>query len=343
LRRRRGLLSRLWAAALLVCTVIGMGDAVDPAHPQVAAKTMLEIAFGGGAGLACLAAVGQVDGNAWTKAFLAKLPSIGNWNVVGPSRCYGAWSRVAGSYCPRGASEPTPCPGGHYCGPTPSELFGPKCPAGTFCKERSSEPQPCPADHYCEKGTAMPIWCESIPGKYCPALTRSRKQAPCPPGKYCNDGELSRCPAGHYCPEGSASPIPCDAGNATPNPVRVGRMPCDAPASSLKVCTFHPLSSLISGHHRARLFLRNRELCHGGVPGGLLLSRTNSEAGGMQPGGILPRWQQAAASMPCGEVLPAGQDDVRCVSALPLPAWPLLQGVERGPGEVHGGALLHGG
>lgn len=87
----------------------------------------------------------------------------------------------AGSYCPVGTSNPTPCPPGTYLSTTGKT-------AETDCTN-------CPAGSYCETfgGTAITGACQV--GFYCPLKSKVKNQI--------------ICPAGSICPAGAGAPTAC--------------------------------------------------------------------------------------------------------------------------------------
>ncbi|KAL8432734.1 hypothetical protein Efla_004403 [Eimeria flavescens] len=155
------------------------------------------------------------------------------------------------TYCPKGASEPTPCPAGTFsevsglmsaksctrCLPgfaCVSEGVQIPCAAGHFCLEGSNTATPtdgkmgnrCPAGSFCPEGSFAP--------KLCPVGTFSFEgQASCTlctSGKYCQnpgstqDGEA--CLVGHFCPEGTVMPQPCGPGTLQDQSGQASCKPC---------------------------------------------------------------------------------------------------------------------
>ncbi|KAF6119825.1 hypothetical protein HJG60_010211 [Phyllostomus discolor] len=166
----------------------------------------------------------------------------------------------AGSFCPKGSSEPIPCPPGSFCAtsglstptgscqagyfcaggaatPTPEDkLTRALCPPGTFCQAAG----PCPQGHYCPRGSAMPQPCP--PGTFSTHVKLGSEAAcsPCPPGHYCDSPGLTSpsglCSPGFFClgraliPNsslGDQTGGPCPAGHFCP-PGTVTPRPCPA-------------------------------------------------------------------------------------------------------------------
>ncbi|ELW67538.1 hypothetical protein TREES_T100003968 [Tupaia chinensis] len=118
----------------------------------------------------------------------------------------------AGSYCPQGSPEPTPCPPGSFCATSAAGSRRPTpCPAGTFSslpeQTASSGCQACP------------------PGFYCKETGLQAPSGQCPAGYYCDsstgpvqDFSLHPCPRGYYCPMGTAEATyySCPVGTYSP-------------------------------------------------------------------------------------------------------------------------------
>lgn len=162
--------------------------------------------------------------------------------TVEPSICR------AGSKCPAGSSEVTPCDvgtyqdiagsdtckvctGGFYCDVTDGTVHPVQCGTGTFCLEGSSTPSSCEVGYYqdiagsigckvCPRGkvcsspgTAHPTVCPA--GSWCAEASSSVNI--CPPGQYQgSEGSVSCevCPEGFFCntPGGTTVPVACGAG-----------------------------------------------------------------------------------------------------------------------------------
>uniref|UniRef100_A0A286XEQ6 Uncharacterized protein n=1 Tax=Cavia porcellus TaxID=10141 RepID=A0A286XEQ6_CAVPO len=139
----------------------------------------------------------------------------------------------AGSYCPKGSPEPTPCPPGSFCAtPGLSTPSGP-CQAGYFCAGGSASPAPedevtgapCPPGFFCTAGSHRPMPCPAGTFSSLPKQTLSSACQDCPPGFFCKEAGLQspsgQCPAGYYC-DPSAGPIqdfslyPCPQGYYCP-------------------------------------------------------------------------------------------------------------------------------
>ncbi|KAM7321322.1 hypothetical protein ACRRTK_019414 [Alexandromys fortis] len=143
----------------------------------------------------------------------------------------------AGSYCPEGSPEPTPCPPGFFCAtsglstptgscqagyfctggsksPAPEdEVTGGPCPPGSFCRyycDSSMGPvqdfslYPCPRGYYCPVGTAKAMHHSCPVGTYSPqkGLTSITECQLCPAGKFCSLAGIT-APTGFYCSEGT--------------------------------------------------------------------------------------------------------------------------------------------
>lgn len=145
-----------------------------------------------------------------------------------------------GFYCPEGYSSPQSCPGGTYQ-PGKGESSCYICPEGFFCTQNTSVPSICPLKYYCPIQTEEPIICPNGTYGIMEGIKEISECAACPPGKYCQLGEIVGncsagyichsgsptntptnipqsfcdfciCPKGYYCPEGTMWPIPCPSG-----------------------------------------------------------------------------------------------------------------------------------
>ncbi|KFO29182.1 hypothetical protein H920_09422 [Fukomys damarensis] len=157
----------------------------------------------------------------------------------------------AGSYCPMGSPEPTPCPPGSFCAtsglsipsgpcqagyfcaggsmsPAPEDdITGAPCPPGSFCSyycDPSARPiqdfslYPCPQGYYCPLGTAKATQHSCPVGTYGSqkGLTNITECQPCPAGKFCAQPGLT-APTGFYCPKGTGLDWqPCPPGTYGP-------------------------------------------------------------------------------------------------------------------------------
>ena len=140
-----------------------------------------------------------------------------------------AQSCDAGSYCPLGATLPTPCPPGTYRATTGAAAKADclKCSAGYPCPKyfntAAQNGITCPTGYYCPSGTEYPTQFPCPAGTYSDAtgLTTDTQCLACPAGKGCEPGTNANtnpqknCLPGFYCPQGSKSPkgVPCPAGS----------------------------------------------------------------------------------------------------------------------------------
>ncbi len=117
-----------------------------------------------------------------------------------------------GYYCPKGISNPIPCPPGTYSATTKISAASSclSCTAGKYCSKGGlSAPEgDCGAGYYCPAGSKVPkpAATQCPIGYSCP--TGSSVQVPCSAGTYQDEvGQASckTCPAGYYCPVGSSS------------------------------------------------------------------------------------------------------------------------------------------
>ena len=150
-----------------------------------------------------------------------------------------------GSYCPKGTSDPKPCPTGTYnpsfaltseetCAQCKGGFFCPRikletaqniqfaCSEGYFCPQGSAQPRKeniCFAGSYCPGQTSHPILC--TPGTYQDGEGESLCKT-CPRGSYCEEGTATslgkQCPKGSYCPPGThtATQYLCPVGTYNP-------------------------------------------------------------------------------------------------------------------------------
>nr|KAF6427833.1 hypothetical protein HJG63_008321 [Rousettus aegyptiacus] len=161
----------------------------------------------------------------------------------------------AGSFCPQGSSEPTPCPPGTFCATSGLAAPSGPCQAGYFCAEGAASPAPedgltgapCPPGTFCSAASHRPALCppgtfSSLPAQTVPSVCQA-----CPRGFYCKEAGLQapsgQCPAGYYC-DSSAGPIqdfslyPCPQGYYCPLATAV------ATQHSCPVGTYGPRSGL---------------------------------------------------------------------------------------------------
>ena len=157
----------------------------------------------------------------------------------------------AGSWCPGGASAPTPCSPGFFATAVGKSTCD-GCMAGTFQGEMGQTTcAVCTQGSYCSNGASAPLPClrgsysratnlskaanctPTDPGHY--ATTLSTEQTPCTPGTVaptrgmgtcdpCLAGTVQtgagrtaceQCKAGSFCANASAAPLPCPAGRWT--------------------------------------------------------------------------------------------------------------------------------
>lgn len=150
---------------------------------------------------------------------------------------------AAGTYCPEGSYQETPCENGSYQ-PNNGQSSCLTCPIGSFCPEGSVEPVECPVGYYCEIGTGSTsilipnpdgsgtTISVDVPTTKCPAglyqpETGRDRCLTCPPGYFCQsegitaiDDSTMKCSPGYYCTSGSVTATPigrsygnqCDAG-----------------------------------------------------------------------------------------------------------------------------------
>mmetsp|Transcript_6632 Transcript_6632/g.24821 ORF Transcript_6632/g.24821 Transcript_6632/m.24821 type:complete len:4721 (-) Transcript_6632:61-14223(-) len=118
-----------------------------------------------------------------------------------------------GHYCPEGSPEPVGCAGGTYQ-TGKGEAFCVTCPPGHYCSNNASVPLICPLTAFCPNGTEVPLTCPNGTYGFMTGLQGSEDCASCPPGKYCQNGEIcGDCEAGYICFTGSPSPTPQVAAN----------------------------------------------------------------------------------------------------------------------------------
>eukprot|EP01041_Mallomonas_annulata_P009845 gene9845-20480_t len=141
-------------------------------------------------------------------------------------------------YCPMGSALPTAVPMGYYTinGTLSSRHDIAICTAGSYCMQGMKFI--CKAGIYGgHSGLSTPD-CEGIckEGYYCPAGSTSKKQFPCPAGRYSTAGAIDAnctglCYEGYYCPVASTSPkqqrcggetLYCPRGSGAPRVVNVG-------------------------------------------------------------------------------------------------------------------------
>ena len=146
----------------------------------------------------------------------------------------------SGSYCPRGAVDPLPCPEGSfrfleggqsaddcqfclpgfYCPFSGSSVVFGECFEGFYCFGNASSPQPtdgttgdvCPEAHFCPVGSSFPLPCSN--GTFS-NHTGAALCYDCPEGFYCPPASSTptACPQGYYCPAGTGLDWqPCPAG-----------------------------------------------------------------------------------------------------------------------------------
>uniref|UniRef100_A0A8C8VT86 Predicted gene 9195 n=2 Tax=Peromyscus maniculatus bairdii TaxID=230844 RepID=A0A8C8VT86_PERMB len=199
----------------------------------------------------------------------------------------------AGSYCPEGSPEPTPCPPGFFCATSGLSTPTGSCQAGYFCTGGSESPAPedevtggpCPPGFFCSAASHKPIPCPAGTFSSLPEQTASSTCQTCPSGFYCKEAGLQApsgwCPAGYYC-DSSSGPVqdfslyPCPRGYYCP----VGT--AKAMHHSCPVGTYGPQKGLTS--------ITECQLC----PAGKFCSR----AGITAPTGVCAagHWCKAGAS-----------------------------------------------
>jgi len=141
-------------------------------------------------------------------------------------------------YCPLGSPFPTVVPMGFYSvnGSITTRFTIEICPKGTFCIQGIKFLCP-PGTYGGSLGLSRPDcdgYCKA--GYYCPEMSISATQIPCPAGRYGFPGSVDAnctgtCQAGHFCPLGSASAtqnecgddhLYCPTGSGIPIPVSPG-------------------------------------------------------------------------------------------------------------------------
>ena len=119
-----------------------------------------------------------------------------------------------GYYCGNGSAEPTGCEPGKY-----QPDFGSwdclDCLAGKYCPSNTSNPIACEPYSYCLANSAYPTPCPN--GTYTEdnqtGLHNYTQCNPCPPGHYCQMGQIvDKCLGGYICYNGSGVPNPTDGG-----------------------------------------------------------------------------------------------------------------------------------
>ncbi|CCI46527.1 unnamed protein product [Albugo candida] len=165
-----------------------------------------------------------------------------------------------GFFCPKGTSEPLPCPMGTYanemgaseCAICPAGYVCPKnsitfdahiCPLGYFCPSgtTSMNANPCPRGTYgATEKLQSEAQCTSAPGgTFIDTYASIRPVGLCALGFYCSGGSTSKtpiantltggpCPMGSYCPEGSSRPFTCPAGRYCTSSDIERSLPCQA-------------------------------------------------------------------------------------------------------------------
>eukprot|EP01022_Parablepharisma_sp_SALTPOND_P016781 TRINITY_DN2541_c0_g1_i1.p1 TRINITY_DN2541_c0_g1~~TRINITY_DN2541_c0_g1_i1.p1 ORF type:complete len:3538 (+),score=416.51 TRINITY_DN2541_c0_g1_i1:4982-15595(+) len=137
-----------------------------------------------------------------------------------------------GTYCPRGAAQPTTCPSGTFnvfkgCRSSAECL---SCPFGFICDDNDGTNQLCPAGYYCPGGTSTATRQQPEAGYH--TIAGQGDQIPCLVGTYstsagqstcttCQAGEYcstkaatsaNTCPVGKYCPADTVTPKLCPHG-----------------------------------------------------------------------------------------------------------------------------------
>lgn len=118
-----------------------------------------------------------------------------------------------GFYCVQGSYTANPTGQNNSLG-----IIGDICTSGHYCPKGSSNPIPCPPGTY--SGNTQNVDLEDCfpcsPGYLCPSSGTTLPSAKCPPGFVCIGGERGasqQCPTGSECPEGSSYARVCSAGS----------------------------------------------------------------------------------------------------------------------------------
>ncbi|XP_071505048.1 uncharacterized protein [Diadema antillarum] len=241
---------------------------------------------------------------------------------------------TAGEYCPNTTMTSTAgqCEPGWYCyeGSTKSmptdPLEGGECPTGYYCIAGADQPvacqagrynnetgrwscRNCPAGFYCTQNTTVPEECDA--GYYCPLLTATWNEHPCPEGTFNNltgqqeEGDCILCLPGRYCeiPGLSWPTGECDAGWYCINGSQFSQPTEPSQGGRCPVGSFCPQGSVYPTSCSPGMYCDVEEL---GSPAG------NCSAGHYCTGGAVVASPDGAASgdiCPTGHYCPSGSSE----------------------------------